>query len=122
VPQNLTKPVRIDELARRATFVHAKAIEQISRRSSVRIDKQLEQAVSMTPLHRHGAIPDHELATARRRLHRPDDDGRAAVVCGRMRSKDRERIVSGSSCDRIKHVVFYGSNAAGHGRNCTAWE
>src|SRR5262245_8955755 len=45
VPQNLTKPIWIDEFPQRAALVHAKAIEEIPRRPSVRIDEQLEQAV-----------------------------------------------------------------------------
>ena len=59
VPEDLTKSIRIDELARRIAFVHAKAIEEISRGPSVRINKELEQAVPMPPLHRHRAISDH---------------------------------------------------------------
>src|SRR5436190_2193513 len=58
----------------------------------------------------------------RGRLHGPDDDDGSAVVRGRMWAQDRERIVGGSTCDRIEHVVFCGSNGASHGRNCTVWE
>ena len=41
------------------------------------------------------------------------------VACG---PEHGERIVARTGRDRVEHVVFCGSDAAGHVRNCTARE
>ena len=122
IAEDLAEPVGIDRLAGLTRLVDAKAVRQIARRAAVEIERGLEQSVRMTPRHRERALAGQHVDRARRRLHRPDDDGGAAAVGDRVGAEHRKWIVGAAGHDGVERVFVHGPDRTGHGLNCNAGE
>ena len=115
IAQHLREPVGIDHIARDGVFAHAEPVHERVR-GAIERNRGLKEAFGTATLHAVDAIRRDQLhTTGRRRLHRPDHQGRTAIHGHAMTAEHGEWIVAPAGRDRVEHVVCGRALTVTHG-------